>query len=232
MQLTDAAALRAMLEIDRTALLVIDVQVDFAAPDGALAGTGVDMSAVESAIDRMEEVIAVARSRGMCIVFLRVITSPETDSEAVKRFNQRRGLPPATRQICRSGERGIDYYRVRPEARDLEISKLLYSGFHGTRLDEILHAQGVGSVLIVGLTTECCVDSTARDAFHFGFDVFVVSDACAAYETAMHASALDSLSRNCALLATTAATCEALREPAAGKLSNDCKLKAAVARRT
>ena len=214
MQVTAAAALRSMLEIERTALLVVDVQADFAAPDGALAAMGADLSGVEPAIDRMLEVIAAARARNMRIVFLRVLTRPETDSGALQRFNARRGLPPAALELCRIGTPGSDYYRVQPAGTDLEVGKRLYSGFHGTRLEETLRAHGIAAVIIMGLTTECCVDATARDAFHSALDVFIVADACAAYDLTLHTYALENLSRQCALLTTAAATCEALRADA------------------
>jgi nicotinamidase-related amidase len=55
-------------------------------------------------------------------------------------------------------------------------------------------------VVVVGFTTECCVDCTVRDAFHRNFNVFVVADACAAYCAELHQGALNALAANCALL--------------------------------
>ena len=51
-----------------------------------------------------------------------------------------------------------------------------------------------------GLTTECCVDCTVRDAFHLDYHVFIARDACAAYDVATHESALANLELNCAIL--------------------------------
>ncbi len=53
---------------------------------------------------------------------------------------------------------------------------------------------------MTGFTTDCCVDCTVRDAFHLNYNVFLVADACAAYEEALHWGALNGLSKNCALL--------------------------------
>jgi len=83
------------------------------------------------------------------------------------------------------------------------IDKLRYSGFYGTPLDTALKARGVDTLVLCGLTTECCVDCTARDAFHLDYHVFIAADACAAYESNLHEGALASLELNCAILTST-----------------------------
>ena len=207
-----AEVLRPMLDPRRSALLVIDVQVDFAAADGAMAAMGADLAGIEAAIDHMQTLIDAARARRLSIIWLRVASHADTDSAAAKRFYARRGYPHSALAVCRQGERGADYYRLKPQAGDLEINKPLYSGFHGTDLDAQLRSRDVGTLLLVGLTTECCVDCTARDAFHRNYDVFIAADACAAYGESLHRSALDILSQNCALITDTATAASALRD--------------------
>jgi nicotinamidase-related amidase len=189
-----------MIEPARTALLVIDVQIDFVAATGAMGLAGVDLSGLSPALDRIESVIAAAHSAGVTVGFVRVVTHPETDSKALKLFMARKGLPPQALAICREGTPGADYYRVRPIPGDLEIRKPLYSSFVATRLDEQLRERGIDTLVVVGFTTECCVDCTVRDAFHRNFNVFVVADACAAYSSELHVGALNALAANCALL--------------------------------
>jgi nicotinamidase-related amidase len=72
-------------------------------------------------------------------------------------------------------------------------------------LDAQLRARGIDTLVVVGFTTDCCVDCTVRDAFHHDYNVFVVADACAAYEEDLHYGALNGLSKNCALLTETEA---------------------------
>ena len=137
-------------------------------------------------------------------VFVRVITRDGTDSEALKLFHMRRSKGNVgSVAICRAGTKGADYYGVQPEAGDLEIEKVLYSTFYGTNFDEELRKRGIETLVVCGFTTECCVDSTVRDAFHRNYNVFIVQDACSAYDPAMHLGALYALSENCALLADT-----------------------------
>jgi len=207
--LVDPAQLPAMIVPAKTALVIIDVQEDFISPTGAGANWGIDMSVFEPQLDKIETLIAKARAAGVAQVFVRVVTSADTDSDALKLLHQRKGRPPEALAICRAGTPGADYYRIKPEAGDIEIAKTLYSSFSGTDLDAQLKARGIDTVIVVGFTTECCVESTARDAFHHNYSVFVVTDATAAYEEALHYGSLNALAKNCALLTDTASVLSA-----------------------
>lgn len=198
----------AMIAPQRTALIVVDVQVDFASPEGLIGRYGTDMSPAEKAIDRIEDLIAAARKAGVAVGFMRVMTRPETDSNALKTWMARRGTP-GSEGICRIGSGGEDYYRVSPEAGDIEVSKLAYSSFHGTDFELQLRARGIDTLVMTGLTTDCCVDSTTRDAFHRDFHTFVVSDACASFDAALHAHTLAALNEHTSLLVTTDAVVSA-----------------------
>jgi nicotinamidase-related amidase len=207
--LIDAAALPPMIAPARTALVIIDVQEDFVSPAGAAGRWGVDLAALEPPLQKIEALIAAARAAGVTLAYIRVLTRPETDSDALKALHRRKGLPPQAVAICRAGTSGADYYRIRPQAGDIEIQKPLYSSFIGTDFDARLRARGVDTLVVVGFTTDCCVDCTVRDAFHRNYDVFVVTDACAAYEQDLHIGALNGLSKNCAMLTDTAAVLSA-----------------------
>ncbi|MFS3135484.1 cysteine hydrolase family protein [Gluconacetobacter sacchari] len=186
----------------RAALLVIDIQNDFGAPGFAMAQAGMDLPPVEAAITRTEALLAAARAAGVACGFVRVVTRPETDTRALKRFMARQGMPEAM-AICRHGTEGAAYYRVAPRAGDIEIEKTLYSAFVGTDLEVRLHAAGIETVVLCGLTTDCCVDSTARDAFHKDFDVFIARDACAAFDSRTHENALAILAAHSATPVST-----------------------------
>jgi nicotinamidase-related amidase len=202
--LVDPAQLPAMIAPTKTALVIIDVQEDFVSPTGAAGHWGIDMSIFDAPLAKIEQLIAAARANSVAQVYVRVVTREDTDPNALKLLHARKGRPPEALAICRAGTPGADFYRIAPEAEDIRIDKILYSSFVGTDLDERLKAQGVDTLVVVGFTTECCVDSTVRDAFHRDYSVFVVADACAAYEEALHYGALNALSKNCALLTDSA----------------------------
>ncbi|HEY0269553.1 MAG TPA: isochorismatase family cysteine hydrolase [Sphingomonas sp.] len=198
------ADLSGMIAPERTALVIVDIQVDFAAPHGLIGGHGVDMSDAEIAVDRIEELIAAARKAGATVAFMRVMTRPETDTNAMKTWMARRGTP-GDGAICRVGSGGEDYYRVKPQPGDIEIEKLQYDSFHNTDLDARLRVRGIDTLVIAGISTDCCVDATASAAFHRDYHVFVVSDGCAAFGEGVHAAALNTLQSHCALLTKSAA---------------------------
>ena len=200
--LPHVAALGDMVDPSRTALVVVDIQVDFAAAHGVIGRNGADMSMAEAAIDRIEALIRGARRTGATVAFMRVVTREETDSVALTTWMDRRGTP-GRGAICRADGGGADYYRVRPEPGDIEIEKLQYSSFHASDLDAQLRARGVDTLVVTGISTDCCVDAMARDAFHHNYHVFVVSDACATFDESLHIGALNVLRQHCALLVTS-----------------------------
>lgn len=190
-----------MIPPTSTALLIVDVQNDFVGQDGVLARAGVGMSVLEPALSRIPPLILGARSAGLPVVLIRVVTRRENDSKALRLLMQRRGYGDDALNLCRAGDVGADYHPlIRPQDGDIHIEKLLYSSFSGTDLNLQLRARGIENLVIAGFTTECCIDSTARDAFHHQFNVFVVQDACAAYEPALHQAAISIMAKNFALL--------------------------------
>ncbi|MGA0602911.1 cysteine hydrolase family protein [Caulobacter sp. KR2-114] len=196
--------LPAWIAPDRTAVLVIDMQVDFASPDGVLGQAGVDMDVVKPALAAAERLVDAARRAGAPVIFVGLMTRSDTDSRFWKeRMRRRGGSPDEDSGLCRAGEVGAAFYGPTPAPGELVVPKIRYSGFFGTTLDAALKARGVDTVIACGLTTECCVDCTVRDAFHLDYHVFVATDACAAYEVDLHEGTLKSLELNCAILVDT-----------------------------
>ena len=199
----------------RAALVIIDMQVDFASPEGALGRAGVDLSAVPAALAAAERLAAAARAAGAPVLFVGLQTDPGLDSHAwAERMRRRGGDPDAEGGLCRAGTAGAEFVGPTPRDGELVMGKLRYSAFFGTDLDAELTRRGIDTVVVCGLTTECCIDSSVRDAFHLDYHVFVVSDACAAYEPDLHAGALKSLDLNCAILVETDQVVAAWREAA------------------
>ena len=188
----------------RTALVSIAMQVDFGAPDGMMGKLGLDMTAPLAAMAQSQKLAAAARAAGVPVVFVGLQTRAELDSRHWKERMRRLGRDPDSDSgLCREGSVGAEFIGPRPLAGETVIGKLRYSGFYGTPLDTALKARGGDSLVLCGLTTECCVDCTARDAFHLDYHVFIAADACAAYEPDLHKAALTALELNCAILADT-----------------------------
>jgi nicotinamidase-related amidase len=201
--------LAAWIAPDRTAVLVVDMQVDFASPDGGL-GAFIDMDVVKPALAAAEKLVADARAAGAPVVFVGLWTTPETDSAAWnERLRRRGGNPDVDAALCRAGQAGSAFYGPQPAPGEPVVRKTRYSGFVGTDLDQRLRDMGVDTLVVAGLTTECCIDSTVRDAFDLDYHVFVAADACAAYEVDLHEASLKVMELNSAILTDTAAIADA-----------------------
>lgn len=92
---------------------------------------------------------------------------------------------------------------LQPDPQDHVIRKTQYSAFFGTDLDKILKTLNVTSLLISGVLTHLCCETTARDAFMRNYDVFFVKDATASDEKKLHAASIRTLADGCATIVTT-----------------------------
>ena len=165
------------------ALILIDLQVDFGAPDGAMGRQGRDVTAAQAALVKAQALTQAARTAGVPVIFVQLIGD----------------------QLCVAGTRGADFIGPQPQAGEHIVTKSRFCAFAGTDLATHLRAQGIGMVVLAGLTTECCVASTAWAAFEEGFKVVIAADACAAYEEDLHHVTLKALSLSEAGIADSAA---------------------------
>lgn len=175
----------------RTALLLIDMQVDFGAPQGAMARLGADLTSAQAAVENAVLLVDAARAVGVMPVFVRLVTRPGDETGRAREAKERQG--DTAPDFCVEGSPGADFIGPKPEPGEIVISKSRFSAFAGTDLAAQLRARGVDTVVLAGLTTECCVQSSAWHAFEQDLHVFIASDACAAYDDALHHHALKAL---------------------------------------
>jgi nicotinamidase-related amidase len=185
------------------ALLVVDVQRDFADPGylSALHLTDATLAAVDAAVTRTAQLVDTAREFGVPVVWIELGSDPARPWRASSWL---RGgdydAPMAKDEPCVVGTPGAQWYRLRPAAGELRVVKRGYSGFVGTDLDARLRAAGRDWLTVAGLTSECCVQATAQDALQHDWPVVVARDATAAYDPAVHEAALAQLALNVAVL--------------------------------
>lgn len=191
--------LRQRCQPAKTALVVVDVQNDFCDPDEFPAAAGM--------LPRLQALIAAARGARVRVAYTQTFHSEATDSPVWRtRFDTR----PHRQHTCRVGSAGADFHpAVLPQAGDLVVVKHRYSGFHGTSLELMLRAHGVETVVMTGIATNVCVETTARDAFQRDFHVVLASDATATGSQTMQAATEENIRRNFGLVATAAEVAEA-----------------------
>jgi len=159
------------------ALLVIDVQRAFCDPSGAHA-----LPAFEACVGPLAELIGAWRAAGRPIVFSRHGHGDHPQSSVHGRFYK-------TVLDARSPEAAL-VPPACPEPGDLVLEKDTYDAFFGTCLAAWLRQQGCTQILVAGVLTHLCVESTVRSGFVQGFEPFVVLDGCASSSERLHVGSL------------------------------------------
>jgi hypothetical protein len=187
-------------DVQRAALLVIDMQRDFLDPRGYAAMAGVDVGRLRQTIKPVQSLIEAARALKMMVVFTREGHQADLkDCPAVKLTRSKKAgaeigsLGPLGRLLVR-GEYGHDMVdEIQPSMEDIVIDKPGYSAFHQTDLDQHFRQRGIDTLVVCGVTTEVCVSTTVRAATDLGYQCLTVGDACAATQSHLHQSALEML---------------------------------------
>ena len=189
---------------ESTALMVVDMQYHDASPDHGwnLAFERIAPGSMDYFNERNEHTVipaiarllAVWRKRGWPVVYL-TLGSDHRDL---------RDLPPRLRAAIRDLEErsgvhdmfwsGNPAFAIRRELAPLDdelvVQKQTFGAFNSVDLEPILRERGIDTLVMTGITTNCCVETTARDAADRGFQVAIVAEATADYEEAAHDASL------------------------------------------
>jgi ureidoacrylate peracid hydrolase len=163
------------------AVLVVDMQNDFCDDAGFIGKTGRDMSFKKEMAPRLARLVDEARLHRVPVIFIRHVNNDYVVSEAslerkLRQFGNTADL------ICSEGSWGADFYVVQPRSGDPVVTKHRYSAFVDTNLDLILRSTGIKTLIMTGVATNMCVESTARDGFMKDYYIVFVSD-CTATST-------------------------------------------------
>lgn len=181
----------------QTALLIIDVVRDFCAPGGYADRAGMRIDTLRRPIAPIVRVRDQARARGMTIIYTREGHRRDLRdlTEAKRRRAIRTGAPigapgPMGRLLIR-GEYGHDMVdELQPAPGEPVIDKPGYGAFYQTDLDLLLRNAGITTLLLTGVTTNVCVQSTLREAIDRGYECITLEDCCATSDMALHEATL------------------------------------------
>jgi len=164
-----------------TALAMIDMQRDFFSPREKTA-------ALHEILSPAELVLAAARNAGVHVFHTR--EGYARDGSDINPFKQALGYvgkPGPNGPFLIRGSPGHDFLDgFEPLTDEVVIDKAGFSGFYRSALDEELRARAVTHILLAGVTTQCCVHSTLRDAVERGYFCLTLDDCCATVEPAVH----------------------------------------------
>lgn len=175
-----------------TALIIIDMQRDFLEPGGFGAMLGNDVSLLRTAIKPCQSILNAARHIGMRVIHTReghssnLADCPPTKLARGKLDVGIGALGPMGRILIR-GEPGHDIIpELYPVAGESVIDKPGKGAFFATDLALQLRNQGIKTLIVCGVTTEVCVNTTVREANDRGFECIVVADATGSYFPEFH----------------------------------------------
>jgi biuret amidohydrolase len=184
-------------DLDRAALLIIDMQRDFLEPGGFGAALGNDVSRLRAAVEPCRAVLAAARNAGLKVIHTREGHRPDLSDAPRLKVERgdpalRIGAPGPMGRILVRGETGHDIIQeLYPVSGEPVVDKPGKGAFYQTDLELMLRSQGVDTLLVCGVTTEVCVNTTVREANDRGVRCIVLSDCCASYFPEFHKIGLE-----------------------------------------
>ena len=176
-----------LVDLARTALLVVDMQNAFVHKGGYFDLVGLDITPIQRIIEPCSKVIHAAHATGIKIIYLQMGCSqdlsdrgaPDAPSSIKSRMlSMMKEHPEWKDKFYIYGTWGAEIIEeLKPRAGDIVVKKQKHDGFIGTNLDIILRTLGAKYLFFVGAATNICVESTLRHAFSLDYFPILVSDA-------------------------------------------------------
>lgn len=183
---------RVDVDLAKTAVIVVDMQNDFAAKGGLVNRLGFDIQPIVATIRPIAEVLASARAEKLKIVYLKMGFRPDlSDLGSPDSPNSLGHLRAGVGKTVRAPNGAESRILIRdtwntdvlselkPHPSDVVIYKSRYSGFYNTELDATLKRHAIRNLIITGCTTSICVESTVRDAMFRDYRCVVLRDCVA-----------------------------------------------------
>jgi ureidoacrylate peracid hydrolase len=176
-----------LIDLARSAVLVVDMQNAFVHRGGYFDLAGLDIAPIQRIIEPCREIVNLARTKGIRIIYLQMGCSPDLcdkgppDSPSSIRsrvWPMMMQHPEWKDKFYLYGTWGAEIIEeLKPHERDIIVKKQKHDGFIGTNLDIILRTLGAKYLFFVGIATNICVESTLRHAFSLDYFPVLVSDA-------------------------------------------------------
>lgn len=180
------------IDLGRTAVVIIDMQRDFLEPGGFGAALGNDVSQLAACVEPCKQLLAAARAAGILVIHTREGHLPDLSDAPPAKVERgspelRIGAPGPMGRILIRGEPGHDIIsELYPIEGEVVIDKPGKGAFYNTPLGGLLKEKGISDLLVAGVTTEVCVNTTIREANDRGYRCVAVGDCCGSYFPEFH----------------------------------------------
>ena len=192
------------LDIERSALIVVDMQNAFCKKGGMVdVLRELRETQVERVIEINKKVIEASRHKGIKVVYLRMTYRPDMSNvggpESPNYWKESGAVAMHKHPEWKGRFLTVDTWdweiidELRPQPEDIVVNKSRYSGFANTELDIILKTYKIKHLLFLGLATNICVESSLRDASHLQYLPVLVTDAVAASHPSRQQSSIDNI---------------------------------------
>lgn len=176
----------------RIALVAIDLQNDFCAPEGAVVrgGHAARPETIEQAASNTVGLARALRGAGVPCIFVRSFLDDKYKLPSVLRRHRALGI---TTRVCQEGSWGAEFYKVEVDPSDCLITKHTNDAFLYTFLEPLLRKMGADTLILSGVYTELCIEDTARSAILRGFHVFLAEDCTAGLTPACMRTSIETM---------------------------------------
>ncbi|HET8869884.1 MAG TPA: cysteine hydrolase [Aquabacterium sp.] len=206
----DAQPFGYQFDLAKTALVIIDMQRDFVEPGGFGAALGNDVRPLQAIVPALQKVLHAWRQVGGFVVHTREGHRPDLSDCPPAKLN--RGSPalrigdegPMGRVLIWGAAGHAIIPELAPVEGELVIDKPGKGAFYGTYLNEALQVRGITHLLITGVTTEVCVQTTMREANDRGYECLLIEDATESYFPVFKQAVLDMVRAQGAIIGWTA----------------------------
>jgi ureidoacrylate peracid hydrolase len=178
-----------LIELERPALLVIDMQNGFCHPAGSVARGGARVDDCQATIGPIARLLSVARAARVPVIFTRFVYRADY-ADGGMLVSELRPHLKARRSLVQGDWDAEIVSELTPLSDEFVVDKNRFSAFYGSSLETILRSLDVRTLMVCGVTTNMCVESTVRDAGQRDYRVYVVRDAVGELDRTRHEHAL------------------------------------------
>ena len=179
------------LDKSKTAMIVVDMQNAFLSEEGSMTLGGMDITDLKKTVVPVARLVNACHEASVSVIFTRYVLRADY-KDAGLRSERRAEFKKINSLVTGTWDAELDT-RMDAQPGDFILDKTRYSSFYNTSLEVILRGLDVDTLIVCGVTTEICVESTIRDAYFRDYKIFVPEDAVAAMDAERHEGTLKTI---------------------------------------